>query len=91
MAVMVSVSRVIPENPAVIARVDPVIDIRQVVPDDPIPLVDPDLPSQYPTALCAGQVRPLIDGFSNTASHDLAYHGWQTVGALDIAPFCPRA
>jgi hypothetical protein len=39
MAVVVSVSRVIPENPTVIAREDQVIDIRQVVTDNPIPLV----------------------------------------------------
>jgi hypothetical protein len=47
------------------------IDICEAVPDDPAARINPNLPAQHSTSLCAGQVKPFIDGFSNTTSHDL--------------------
>jgi hypothetical protein len=54
-----------------------VIDICEVVPDDPAAPINPNFPAQHSTPLCAGQVKPFVDGFSNTTSHDLGYHGWK--------------
>jgi hypothetical protein len=71
MTVMVPMSRVIAQHTAVIARMDQVIDICEVVPDDPATPINPNFPAQHSTSLCAGQVKPLINGFSNTTSHDL--------------------
>jgi hypothetical protein len=71
MAVMVSVGRVVAENTAVIARVDPVVDIGQVAPYDQVLLVKPDLPSQNAAAFRAGQVKPFVNGFSWPPRHDL--------------------
>jgi hypothetical protein len=69
--VMLSVSRVIAEHTTVIARIDQVIDIREVVPDHPATPIDPNLPAQHSASLCAGQVKPFISGFPKAASHDL--------------------
>jgi hypothetical protein len=52
-----------------------VIDIGEVVPDNPAAPIDPNLPAQHSTSLCAGQVKPFIHGLSNATSHDLQYHG----------------
>ena len=68
---MLSVSRVIAEHTAVIARMHQVIDIREVVPDNPATPIDPNLPAQHSASLCAGQVKPFINGFPKTTSHDL--------------------
>jgi hypothetical protein len=43
-----------------------------IVPDHPAAPIDPHLPAQYAAALGAGQVKPPIDGFPKSPSHDLS-------------------
>jgi hypothetical protein len=63
--VKVSVSRIIAQHTAVIARIDQVIDICEVVSDDVAGPIHPNLPAQHSASLGAGQVKPFMDGFSN--------------------------
>jgi hypothetical protein len=73
--VTASVSGVITQHTAVVARIDRVIDVCEIVPNHPSAPIHPNLPSQYAAALGAGQIKPFIDGFPQVPSHDLQYHG----------------
>jgi hypothetical protein len=72
---MLPMSRVIAQYTAVIARIDQVIDICEVVPGDQAAPIDPNFAAQHSTSLCAGKVKPFVDGLADTTSHDLGYHG----------------
>jgi hypothetical protein len=69
--VMIPVSRVISQNAAVVARIDSVIYIREVVPGHPALPINPNLAPQHSASLRGGQIEPLIDGLAEAISHDL--------------------
>jgi hypothetical protein len=72
MTMVMSMGRVIPQHPAVIAGVDQGIDVCQVVPYNAALTVNPDLPAQQPTTVCLGRVKPFIDDFRKPGCrHDL--------------------
>jgi hypothetical protein len=69
--VMLSVGRIIAQHATVVSRVDSVIDIGEVISDNPALPVDPNLAAQDPAALCAGQIKALVHHLPEDASHDL--------------------
>jgi hypothetical protein len=48
-----------------------VVDVCEIVPDHLAEPINPNLPAQNAASLCAGQVKPFIDGFLKGLSHDL--------------------
>jgi len=63
MTMVLPMSRVIPQHPAVISGVYQRIDIGKIVPYNAALTVNPDLPAQQPATVCAGRVKPFIDDF----------------------------
>ena len=61
MTMMSPMSRIIPQHPAIIARMYQGVDVCKVVPYDAALIVHPDLPAQQPATVCAGRVQPFID------------------------------
>src|SRR5580698_5731110 len=77
---VVPVGGVVSKNATVIARVDQMIDVSEVVSDHPASIVNPDLSSKNSAAFSAGWVELFIHGLLQAPSHDLLYHGWIRLG-----------
>jgi hypothetical protein len=76
MTVLLAVRRIITQHPAIVARVDEVIDVSEVVLNDTASAIDPDFPSKNAATFRLGQIMTLIRGFPDSGSHDLSYHVW---------------
>src|ERR1700722_4307767 len=72
MSVCMAMRRVIAQHTPVVARVNQMIDICQVVTHNPVQTIHPDFPPQNAAAPCTRKIEPLVyDLPAPTRRHDL--------------------